>query len=274
MQGAGRYPLLSASQELMLAIRVRAMLDNPGCTPQQIRSGKAAKEKMINCNLRLAAKCAFSFRRRIQAAGGDMADAMQEAVIGLNRAVEKFDHTRGYKFSTYATLWCNQAVRRYIESSIAMIRPPCNAQVTCRRYKYKPKDQSAAEFCEEWGITMERLERELAHAARANCASLDAATRGGANDGDGSTLLELVASESDQEAGLLAIDLGEAVARLRGVCPAEVALVEELLLRGSATEVARARGVNRETVTNHLKAARARLMAVAGDQARALLAVA
>ena len=271
MRGASRYPLLSASQELMLAASVRAMLDSPDPTPQQIKRGRAAREKMIHCNLRLAAKCAFSFRKRIQAAGGDLVDGLQESVIGLNRAVDKFDHTRGYKFSTYATLWCNQAVRRYIQCSAPMIRPPAHAQDICRRYKYKPKDQSAAEFCEQWGITPAKLQLELAHAARASCASLDAPTRGGSPDCDGSSLLELIAGDGGQEAGLLAIDLGEAVARLRGVCPAELELVEELLLRGNATQMARARGCNRETIANHLKAARARLKAVAGDQGRELL---
>ena len=272
MRGATRYPLLSASQELMLAASVRAMLDSPDPTPQQIKRGKAAREKMINCNLRLAAKCAFGFRKRIQAVGGDLVDALQESVIGLNRAVDKFDHTRGYKFSTYATLWCNQAVRRYIQCGAPMIRPPAHAQDVCRRYKYRPKDQSAAEFCEIWGLTAEKLQQELQHAARATCASLDAPTRGGAGDGNASNLLELIAADGDQEGDLAAMDMQQALTKLRGVCPDEVATLERLLALGTATAVAKELSINRETATTQIRQARVRLAKVAGPEVRALVA--
>src|SRR5262249_1424912 len=83
LNAAGRYPLLAASEEVMLAKRVE-------------RGDLAAKERMINSNLRLV----VSIAKRYQGHGLPLADLVQEGVIGLNRAVEKFDWRRGYKFST------------------------------------------------------------------------------------------------------------------------------------------------------------------------------
>ena len=83
MNAAGRYPLLTAAEEVMLAKRVE-------------RGDGAAKERMINSNLRLV----VSIAKRYQGHGLPLADLVQEGVIGLNRAVEKFDWRRGYKFST------------------------------------------------------------------------------------------------------------------------------------------------------------------------------
>jgi DNA-directed RNA polymerase sigma subunit (sigma70/sigma32) len=270
MRGAIRYPLLTASQELMLSATVRAMLDSPNPTPQQIKRGRAAKTKLINSNLRLAAKCAFSFRRRIQAAGGDLADAMQEAVIGLNRAAEKFDHTRGYKFSTYAVLWCNQAVRRYIDFSTATIRAPINALEVCRRWKYRPEGMTVDEFCQQWELTRERLLRELQHAARASCASLDAPTRGGGNEGDGSNLFELI-PDHGSEPSVQGLDLELAVARLEAVLPNELGLVRRWVGGMTRREIAEADGLSSQGVGHRLSVCRTKLQAAAGPEALELL---
>ena len=107
MNAAGRYPLLTASEEVMLAKRVE-------------RGDGAAKERMINSNLRLV----VSIAKRYQGHGLPLADLAQEGVIGLNRAVEKFDWRRGYKFSTYATWWIRQAVQRGVANKSRTIRIP------------------------------------------------------------------------------------------------------------------------------------------------------
>src|SRR2546421_2445031 len=107
MNAAGRYPLLTASEEVMLAKRVE-------------RGEGAAKERMINSNLRLV----VSIAKRYQGHGLPLADLVQEGVIGLNRAVEKFDWRRGYKFSTYATWWIRQACQRAVSNQSATIRVP------------------------------------------------------------------------------------------------------------------------------------------------------
>ncbi len=109
MNAAGRYPLLTAAEEVTLAKRVE-------------RGEVAAKERMINSNLRLV----VSIAKRYQGHGLPLADLVQEGVIGLNRAVEKFDWRRGYKFSTYATWWIRQACQRAVANQSATIRVPAH----------------------------------------------------------------------------------------------------------------------------------------------------
>jgi RNA polymerase primary sigma factor len=107
MKQAGRYPLLSAADEVALAKRIE-------------RGDAAAKELMINSNLRLV----VSIAKKYQGHGLPLFDLVQEGVIGLNRAAEKFDWRRGFKFSTYATWWIRQACQRGVSGQSATIRIP------------------------------------------------------------------------------------------------------------------------------------------------------
>ena len=104
---AGRYPLLTAAEEVELAKRIE-------------RGDKAAKDRMINSNLRLV----VSIAKKYQGHGLSLLDLIQEGIIGLIRAVEKFDWRRGYKFSTYATWWIRQAVQRGVANKSRTIRIP------------------------------------------------------------------------------------------------------------------------------------------------------
>ncbi len=104
---ARRHPLLTAAQEVELAQRIE-------------KGDMRAKDRMINSNLRLV----VSVAKKYQGQGLPLGDLVQEGMLGLIRASEKFDWRRGFKFSTYATLWIRQAVQRGLQNSARTIRLP------------------------------------------------------------------------------------------------------------------------------------------------------
>jgi RNA polymerase primary sigma factor len=107
LRSIGRVPLLNAAEEVCLAKRIE-------------RGDMAAKQHMVEANLRLVVSIAKGYMGR----GLTFLDLIQEGSLGLIRAVEKFDHRRGYKFSTYATWWIRQAVTRAIADKGRTIRIP------------------------------------------------------------------------------------------------------------------------------------------------------
>ena len=106
---ASKYPLLTREEEVELAQRIE-------------RGDLAAKERLINSNLRLVVK----FALRYAGHGLSREDLVQEAMLGLIRAAEKFDWRRGYKFSTYAVLWIKQAVQRGLDNTGRGVRIPAH----------------------------------------------------------------------------------------------------------------------------------------------------
>jgi RNA polymerase primary sigma factor len=139
LQEIGSHPLLTAADETELAQaivegqRAEALLAEEGQSPsdrdalvERVHAGKLARQRFIQCNLRLV----VSVAKRYQSAGLPLIDLVQEGNLGLMRAVEKFDHRKGFKFSTYATWWIRQAVTRAIADKGRAIRVPVHMAET------------------------------------------------------------------------------------------------------------------------------------------------
>jgi RNA polymerase primary sigma factor len=204
LRRARLHPLLTAAEEIELAKRIE-------------RGDLEAKERMINANLRLV----VSQARRYQGHGLPMEDLVQEGMLGLIRAVEKFDWRRGFKFSTYGTLWIRQAIQRGLQNHGRTIRVPVHVsqrQVKVRKIEAdlstklgrEPTDEEIAVVAE---LPLEEIS-ELRELSRA-MTSLDQPV-----SEDGETALgDLLASDRPEPLEEVAVSerderLGEAVSRL------------------------------------------------------------
>jgi RNA polymerase primary sigma factor len=156
----GRIPLLTPAEERTLAFRVE-------------RGDLAAKDRMIESNLRLVVHLAKRYQR--DDCPLTLADLVQEGTLGLVRAVEKFDARKGYRFSTYATIWIRQAIGRAVADKGRMIRVPVNIDQRLRALDKLASElgrfPEAAEAAERLGWTV--TEVETVQAARHVTRSLE-----------------------------------------------------------------------------------------------------
>ncbi len=156
LQEVRRYPLLSREEEADLAQRIE-------------RGDLAAKAKLVNSNLRLV----ISNARKYQGHDLPLLDLIQEGILGLIRAAEKFDHRKGFKFSTYATFWIRQAIQRALDNRARTIRIPVHLGQRERKIRRAEQDlttrlgrePTAEELAEAAELTPEEV-RETLDAAR------------------------------------------------------------------------------------------------------------
>ena len=180
---AMRHPLLTAAEEIELAKRIE-------------KGDLVAKERMINSNLRLV----VSIARKYQGQGLPLGDLIQEGMLGLIRAVEKFDWRKGFKFSTYGTLWIRQAIGRGLANSSRTVRLPVHIASQARKIRDKERELGAQlereptdeELAEAVELSVEDV-RDI-RAADQTPTSLD---RNIGEDDGGSSLGDLIASEAE-----------------------------------------------------------------------------
>jgi RNA polymerase primary sigma factor len=199
---ARRHPLLNAEEEIELAKRIE-------------RGDLAAKDRMINANLRLV----ISVARKYQGQGLPLTDLIQEGMLGLIRAVEKFDWRKGFKFSTYGTLWIRQAIGRGLANSGRTVRLPVHIVARARKIADAERKLAASlgrqPTEEEIAAAVELPLDEVADIRRADRgpASLDQGVGedgdtplGDLVAGDGPTVDEEVASDLANESLRKAVD--------------------------------------------------------------------
>jgi RNA polymerase primary sigma factor len=191
---AGRYPLLTAAEEVELAKLIE-------------RGDKAAKDRMVNSNLRLV----VSIAKKYQGHGLSLLDLIQEGIIGLIRAVEKFDWRRGYKFSTYATWWIRQAVQRGVANKSRTIRIPVHIVEREQKIARAERDlivqlerpPTDEELAKKTKLQVKHV-REVRNAAR-TVASLDKPV----GDDSDTSFGDLIAQDASDVAEEVVVGLGE-----------------------------------------------------------------
>ena len=226
LQEISRIALLTADEEkvlgrkIVLGVEAQTELESLGDAvstldrrrlQRVIDQGRRAREDLTNANLRLV----VSIAKRYTKVSMPLADAIQSGNIGLMKAVEKFDYTRGFKFSTYATWWIKQAISRAVAEESRNIRIPTHAMENINRAirvqreltQLNQREPTMIEIAKALGESPDRVAEYFRLAA--DTTSLDQPTRG---DGD-STVADLIAATDavDPSGGLELDDMREAM---------------------------------------------------------------
>ena len=180
----GRVPLLTPEEEVNLALTIKAGSEakekydaDPDALSEEekaaclkaIKTGVAARQRLSEANLRLV----VSIAKRYVGRGMQFLDLIQEGNLGLIKAVEKFDHTKGFKFSTYATWWIRQAITRAIADQARTIRIPVHMVETINKVKKvssqllheQGKEPTAEEIAERLEMSVDKV-REIMRVAQ------------------------------------------------------------------------------------------------------------
>ena len=222
LRDIGRVPLLSHEQEITLGRQVQELVsietieseiqsqlgEKPSLeelakaadlTPLQVKrklkSGRRAKERMVAANLRLVVSVAKKYTKRNM----ELLDLIQEGTIGLVRGVEKFDPTRGYKFSTYSYWWIRQGITRAIAEKSRTIRLPIHITETLNKLKKGQRElsqemartPSLSELAEFVDLPEEEVKEVMSNARHPMSLEMKI------GDGDETVLLDLLAGSGD-----------------------------------------------------------------------------
>ncbi len=208
----GRHQLLTPEQELTMGRKVQAMVEitqrchlasggGPECQYTEverrtIKIGERAKNQMITANLRLVVNLA----KRYQGKGLELLDLIQEGTLGLTRAVEKYDPTRGHRFSTYAYWWIRQGLNRALSTQSRTIRIPVNVNekltklraAKARLMQEHGMPPSSEQLAAKMKIHIDEVEELLACEMRSITVSLQGVVK---SKSDPSELVDILASD-------------------------------------------------------------------------------
>ncbi|WP_037363642.1 sigma-70 family RNA polymerase sigma factor [Amycolatopsis orientalis] len=232
LNGIGKTALLTAADEVELAKRIEAgvfaqhMLDTAeDLTPQRrkelralVRDGHTAKNHLLEANLRLV----VSLAKRYTGRGMPLLDLIQEGNLGLIRAVEKFDYSKGFKFSTYATWWIRQAITRGMADQGRTIRLPVHlveqvnklARIRRDLHQQLGRDATHEELSAESGIPVHKISDLLDQSRDPVSLDMPVGTEEDAPLGDFIEDSEATDAESAVISGLLQDDLRRVLATL------------------------------------------------------------
>jgi RNA polymerase sigma factor (sigma-70 family) len=219
----GREALLRPDEEIELSRQIKRWLElrdmdgeRTAAEKRDMKRGLRARERMIRCNLRMVIHVARKYRSRLKGPGMDMGDLVQEGTVGLARAAELYDGTKGYKFSTYAYWWIRQGITRALATQMRLIRIPqhhtdlINKAVQKQReymqeYGHQPNIQDWAEMCDtDVDTLLLIMQRSMQHRSLHELATEN-----------GSPLIDLIPDESTLYDDYEHIVLGEQFEQLK-----------------------------------------------------------
>ncbi|MFI6866772.1 sigma-70 family RNA polymerase sigma factor [Nocardia sp. NPDC050406] len=232
LNGIGKTALLTAADEVELAKRIEAGLyaqhlletsKRLSATKKKdlallVREGRAARQHLLEANLRLV----VSLAKRYTGRGMPLLDLIQEGNLGLIRAMEKFDYTKGFKFSTYATWWIRQAITRGMADQSRTIRLPVHlveqvnklARIKRELHQQLGREATDAELARESGIPVEKIADLLDHSRDPVSLDMPVGNDEEAPLGDFIEDSEATSAESAVIAGLLHRDVRTVLATL------------------------------------------------------------
>lgn len=267
LNAAGRYPIPDKQTQLHLARLVQQGFQAEATLSQQ-RAAHRARDRMITGNLRLIISQVMKYRPQVErpGCGITLSDLLQEGAIGLSTAVDKFDPSRGYAFSTYAYWWIRQAITRALATQSRIIRPSLPALDLARRWRAKPPEQTFDEFASTYpdpNYTPERIKAELERLEAVQVRSIDRLCRLQNEASNNGAIVDQLADDTPDPYGI--IDAEVALSALEAALPDDLALVELKEEGASCKEIAHLIDTTASKAAFELERSKNRLRLVAAE---------